>query len=56
MTKTKPTFAAWSHQNLANFASEAFDDMAKKAEEIELLTADNKLLLEALRKLWLESN
>jgi hypothetical protein len=52
----KPNFVAWSLENLARFASEAFDDMTKKAEELERIRLDNKVLLDAIRNHWLGEN
>jgi hypothetical protein len=52
----KPNFAAWSLENLARFASDAFDDMTKKAEELERIRLDNKLLHNLIRDMWKEGN
>ena len=51
----KPEFEAWSHPNLANFASEAFDEMVKLQDEAEQLRKDIKGVLKLYRKLIVES-
>jgi hypothetical protein len=56
MTKPKetPNFAAWSNQNLANFAAEAYIRMQELQEENECLKLDAKAALEAARREMLE--
>jgi len=52
--KDIPNFAAWSNQNLANFAAEAYIRMQELQEENEHLKLDTKAALEAARKEMLE--
>jgi len=52
--KDIPNFAAWSNQNLANFAAEAYIRMQELQEENEHLKLDAKAALEAARKEMLE--
>jgi hypothetical protein len=52
--KDTPNFAAWSNQNLANFATEAYIRMQELQEENEHLKLDAKAALEAARKEMLE--
>ena len=35
--KQSPNFHTWSHQNLANFATEAYAKLVEQSEEIEQL-------------------
>ena len=46
-----PNFAAWSHDNLAKFASEAYRKMQQQQEQIEQLQGDFKDAMVELRKL-----
>ena len=56
MSKTKdiPNFAAWSNQNLADFATEAYIRMQEMQEENEHLKLDAKAALEAARRAMVE--
>lgn len=46
-----PNFAAWSHENLAKFAEEAYVKMRKQQEALEQATANFKDAMTELRKL-----
>ena len=46
-----PKFAAWSHENLAQFAAEAYRKMQQQQETIEQLQGDFKDAMVELRKL-----
>lgn len=46
-----PKFAAWSHENLAQFATEAYRKMQQQQETIEQLQGDFKDAMVELRKL-----
>jgi hypothetical protein len=58
MSKTKdiPNFAAWSNQNLADFATEAYIRMQEMQEENEHLKLDAKAALEAARRAMVEGS
>lgn len=51
-----PNFAAWSNENLAKFAAEAYVRMQRQQEEIENLKLDAKAALEAARKAMIEAS
>lgn len=46
-----PDFASWSHENLANFARDAYDKLRSQEDEIQDLRLDIKAALEAYRTL-----
>ena len=46
-----PKFAAWSHDNLSQFAAEAYRKMQQQQETIEQLQGDFKDAMVELRKL-----
>ena len=46
-----PNFAAWSHENLAKFAEEAYVRMREQQEALEQATANFKNAMVELRKL-----
>jgi hypothetical protein len=46
-----PNFAAWSHENLAQFAIDAYCKMQQQQETIEQLQGDFKDAMCELRKL-----
>jgi cell division protein ZapA (FtsZ GTPase activity inhibitor) len=46
-----PNFAAWSHENLAKFAEEAYVKMKEQQEALEQATANFKDAMAELRKL-----
>ena len=46
-----PNFAAWSHDNLSQFAAEAYRKMQQQQETIEQLQGDFKDAMVELRKL-----
>jgi hypothetical protein len=46
-----PNFAAWSHENLAKFAEEAYARMREQQEALEQATANFKDAMCELRKL-----
>jgi len=54
--KSVPNFAAWSNQNLANFAVEAYIKMEELAYDLEQERLNSKAALEAARKLMKESD
>jgi hypothetical protein len=54
--KDLPNFAAWSNENLANFAAEAYIRMQEMQEENEHLKLDAKAALEAARKAMIEAS
>ena len=54
--KDIPNFAAWSNENLAKFAAEAYVRMQNQQEEIENLKLDAKAALEAARKAMVEGS
>jgi len=54
--KDLPNFAAWSNENLANFAAEAYMRMQELQEENEHLKLDAKAALEAARKAMIEAS
>jgi len=54
--KDLPNFAAWSNENLANFAAEAYIRMQELQEENEHLKLDAKAALEAARKAMIEAS
>jgi len=54
--KETPNFAAWSNQNLANFATEAYIKMKELAYDLEQEKLNTKAALEAARKLMKESD
>jgi hypothetical protein len=54
--KDTPNFAAWSNENLANFAAEAYIRMQELQEENEHLKLDAKAALEAARKAMIEAS
>jgi hypothetical protein len=58
MSKSKdiPNFAAWSNQNLADFATEAYIRMQEMQEENEHLKLDAKAALEAARRAMVEGS
>ena len=49
-----PNFAAWTNENLANFAKDSYDKLREQQEEIEHLKLDLKAAMEAYRKLLRE--
>ena len=51
-----PNFAAWTNENLAKFAEEAYVRMQEQQEEIEHLKLDAKAALEAARKAMIEGS
>lgn len=51
-----PKFAAWSHDNLAQFAAEAYRKMQQQQETIEQLQGDFKDAMCELRKLTSAKN
>lgn len=46
-----PNFPAWSHENLAKFATDAYRKMQQQQEQIEQLQGDFKDAMVELRKL-----
>ena len=46
-----PNFAAWSHENLAQFSTESYRKMQQQQETIEQLQGDFKDAMVELRKL-----
>ena len=46
-----PNFAAWSHENLAKFAEEAYNRMKEQQDALEQATANFKDAMCELRKL-----
>lgn len=46
-----PNFAAWSHENLAQFAVDSYRLMQQQQEQIEQLQGDFKDAMVELRKL-----
>lgn len=46
-----PNFQAWSHENLAKFAAEAYRKMQQQQDQIEQLQGDFKDAMVELRKL-----
>ena len=54
--KDTPNFAAWSNENLAKFAKEAYARMQEQQEEIEHLKLDAKAALEAARRAMVEGS
>ena len=54
--KNIPTFEAWSHKNLADFATEAYIKMQEQQYELEQERLNSKAALEAARKLIKESD
>ena len=54
--KDTPNFAAWSNQNLADFAAEAYIRMQEMQEENEHLKLDAKAALEAARRAMVEGS
>ncbi|CAB4155014.1 hypothetical protein UFOVP654_59 [uncultured Caudovirales phage] len=54
--KDVPNFAAWSNQNLADFAAEAYIRMQEMQEENEHLKLDAKAALEAARRAMVEGS
>jgi hypothetical protein len=54
--KDIPNFAAWTNENLAKFATEAYLRMQAQQEEIENLKLDAKAALEAARKAMVEGS
>jgi hypothetical protein len=48
----KPNFAAWSLENLARFAAEAFDELIAKQAQIDDLKIDKATLLATIRQHW----
>jgi hypothetical protein len=51
-----PNFAAWTNENLAKFAREAYARMLLQQEEIEHLKLDAKAALEAARKAMVDGS
>jgi len=51
-----PNFAAWTNENLAKFAREAYARMQLQQEEIENLKLDAKAALEAARRAMVEGS
>ena len=45
-----PDFAAWQHDTLVQFATEALDKLQKQKAEIEQLRADLRVALDAYRR------
>lgn len=54
--KDLPNFAAWSNENLAKFAADAYIRMQEQQEEIEHLKLDAKAALQAARKAMVEAS
>jgi len=54
--KDLPNFAAWTNENLAKFAKEAYARMLLQQEEIEHLKLDAKAALEAARKAMVDGS
>jgi hypothetical protein len=54
--KPTPNFAAWSTENLANYAAEAYVYMQEQAWELEQERCNTKAALEMVRKLLVESD
>jgi len=50
MTKDLPNFAAWSNENLAKFAEDAYVRMQQQQEAIEALKNDLNFAMKELRK------
>ena len=50
-----PNFAAWSHENLAKFAEEAYTRMREQQDALEQATANFKDAMCELRKLTTRS-
>jgi len=46
----QPNFAAWSNQNLANFAKDSYLRMQQQQEAIEALKNDLNFAMQELRK------
>lgn len=46
-----PAFENWSHENLAKFASEAYEKMQQQHDHIEQLQNDLKDAIKAYREL-----
>jgi hypothetical protein len=51
-----PNFAAWTNENLAKFATEAYVRMQEMQEENEHLKLDAKAALEAARRAMVEGS
>ena len=49
--KNAPIFAAWSNENLANFATDAFVKMSEDLDEIQRLKIAIALLIDTVRHL-----
>jgi hypothetical protein len=54
--KDIPNFAAWSNQNLADFAVDAYIRMQEQAYDLEQERLNAKAALEMARKLLLEKD
>jgi hypothetical protein len=54
MMLDSPNFAAWTNENLANFAKDSYDKLREQQEEIEHLKLDLKAAMEAYRALLRE--
>jgi hypothetical protein len=48
--KDKPNFAAWSHTNLANFASDAYDRLQEQEFALEQIRLDLKDAMKLVRQ------
>ena len=48
--KDKPNFAAWSNENLAKFAADAYDKIKEQEEVIEHLRLDVKDAMKQVRQ------
>jgi len=51
-----PNFAAWSNENLAQFAQESYRKMQEQHDHIEQLQGDLKDALNEIRRLFWESS
>jgi hypothetical protein len=49
-----PNFAAWSNENLAQFAYESYRKMQEQHDRIEQLQGDLKDALVEIRKTWMD--
>jgi hypothetical protein len=50
-----PTFDAWSHKNLAEFATDAYIKLQEQQYELEQERLNSKATLDAMQKLLKES-
>lgn len=49
--KTKPDFAAWKHESLVKFASEAYDRMGQQEEALAQLRLDLRDAMQLVREM-----